>query len=78
MVDTKNLKEVSAYLEDHKDAIVQLYNAVGIGIGKLKPSDKSYILVVYLQDNQDLPALPVVLDNIPVKFVVTGTFHLHK
>lgn len=78
MVDPKNLQEVRNYLQMHKDEIMHTYQAIGTGIGKNFPADNSYVIVVYLANKKQQPLNPVVLDNIPLQFVVTGEIKLHK
>ena len=78
MVDTTNLQSVLDYFQAHKDEIIQTYHAVGAAVGKAELNDERYVIVVYLKDKQQLPQELVVLDNIPLKFEVTGTFNLHS
>lgn len=77
MVDTKNLQSVSDYLQQHKDKIITTYHAQGVGIGKEKLSDEDYVIVVYLSSEKQVPKDPVILDNVRLKFEVTGEFTLH-
>lgn len=76
MVDTKNLQSVSDYLQAHKDKIISAYNANGVGVGKMKPDDEEYVIVVYINSEQQIPKAPVILDKVPLKFEVTGSFKL--
>lgn len=77
MVDTKNIQSVSDYLQKHKEEIIKTYKAQGVGVGKMAPGDEDFVLVVYLQAPQQVPTNPVMLDNVRLKFEVTGKFTLH-
>ncbi len=72
MTDTTDLESVRQVLAQHKDEILKTYQAVGVGIGKQNLSDKSYVISVYLRSLNDLPAGPVSVDGVPLKFEVTG------
>jgi hypothetical protein len=78
MVNPKDLESVRAYLQANKETIIQNYKASGAGVGKQNLIDDSYVIVVYLQDNKNLPQEQVIVDGIPLKFVVTGLFSLHR
>lgn len=78
MINASDLESVKKYLQENKEKIMQAYQSVGIAIGKNKISDNTYVIVVYLKDAQTQPNEPVVLDGIPLKFEVTGQFHLQK
>jgi hypothetical protein len=78
MVDTKNLQNVLDYFQAHKDEIINTYHATGAAVGKANLNDDDYVIVVYLKDKQQEPKESVVIDNIPLKFEVTGVFNLHQ
>ena len=78
MVDQTNLETVRAFLKNHKEEIIKRYQAEGVAIGKEHPDDKDYVIVVYLHDAKQKPNDPVILDNIKLKFEVTGSFILHR
>jgi hypothetical protein len=73
MVNPQDLESVRTYLKIHKDTIIKKYHANGVGLGKQDPMGESYVIVVYLQDNAQLPQVPILMDGIPLKF----TFYLN-
>jgi hypothetical protein len=78
VVDNNDLESVRAYFKLHKQEIMQRYKAHGIAIGKKHLSDTEYVIVVYLENNHEVPQEPVTLDGIELKFEVTGPFILQK
>ena len=78
MANPKDIESVRVYFDQHKHEIIDRFNATGAGIGKNDPTDDGYVIVVYLKTNKDLPAEPVILDDIPIKFEVTGGFELQN
>ena len=78
MVDASDLESVRAYFRLHKQEIMERFKAHGVAIGKKNPTDQEYVIVVYLDNAKQLPQTPVILDNISVKFEVTGPFALQK
>jgi hypothetical protein len=72
VIDTTRIESVRQVLEKRKDEILAAYRAVGVGIGKQKPTDPSYVIVVYLESRSDLPGGAVSIDGVPLKFEVTG------
>ena len=77
MVDSKNLESVCDYLQTNKNKIIDTFKANGVGVGKMKSTDEDYVIVVYLDSNQQVPKTPIILDNVRLKFEVTGDFTLH-
>ncbi|HBI22415.1 MAG TPA: hypothetical protein DDY37_07540 [Legionella sp.] len=78
MVDSKNLGSIREYLATHKQAIINEYQAEGVGIGKVNPKDDAYAIVVYVMKETLVPEQPIIKDGIPLKFDVTGSFTLHQ
>ncbi len=74
----KNIDDVRKVLREHKEEIIQQYQAEGVAIGKRHPKDDSYIIVVYLATHRSLLKKPVVVDGIPLQFEVTGRFKLQQ
>lgn len=72
MADATSLEAVRTVLERNKDVILRTYRAVGVGIGKRAPSDRSYVLTVYLESADDLPEATQSVEAVPVQFQVTG------
>lgn len=77
MVDNKNLDQVRAYLQHHKEQIMAEYKASGVGIGKSNSKDDNYVIVVYLDDQKLQPEQPVIMNGVALKFEITGPFVLH-
>lgn len=77
MVNNKQLEDVRAYLQTHKQEIIDEYSASGVAIGKSNSMDDTYVIVVYLTDKKLQPEQPVIKDGIPLKFEITGPFVLH-
>lgn len=78
MTDPRKLESVREYFLGRKEEIIRKYNAEGAGIGKQGAGNDPYAIVVYLKSKQDMPSEPVELDGIPVRFEVTGGFHLQR
>ena len=78
MVDTKNLQNVLDYFQANKDEIIKTYHAVGAAVGKDLKNNEQYVIVVYLKDKQHIPKEPIFLDNVSLRFEVTGAFNLHS
>jgi len=74
MFNPKNLDDVRQFKREHKEKIMQQYQAEGVAIGKRHPNDDSYVIVVYLATPRNLPKKPVAVDGIPFQFEVTGQF----
>jgi hypothetical protein len=77
MIDTCDPQIVGQVLDRHRDEIVRRFNATGSGVGKRDPADDTHVIVVYLRSADDIPADPVFIEGIPVKFVVTGEIRPH-
>ena len=76
MVDPRDLASVRTYLKEHKADLMQTYHANGIAIGKMNPTDDSYVIVIYLNDKKQKPTESINVDGIPLKFEITGPFVL--
>jgi hypothetical protein len=74
VADPGDLESVRRLLEEHRQEVVRAYRAVGTGIGSSEPGGPGYAIVVYLKEKSDMPAEPVALEGVPLKFVVTGEF----
>ena len=74
MADPKNLDEVRQLLSQSKRELMEKYHAEGVAVGKMKLSDDSYVIVVYLASRRDLPTGKAEVDGVPLKFEVTGRF----
>ncbi len=74
MDDASNLDHVRQVLEQHREEILARYHAVGVGIGKFNLSDPGYVITVYLESASDRPTAPGSIEDVPLKFEVTGTF----
>jgi hypothetical protein len=78
MADPRHLQSVREYFHGHKEEIIRRYNAEGAGIGKQGSGDDRYAIVVYLKSQADRPKAPVEIEGIPLRFEVTGGFHLQR
>lgn len=76
MADRKNLEDVREMLGRNKRELMQRYQAQGVGIGKQSPGDDSYVIVLYMESKRSIPAEPVEVEGIPLKFEVTGPIRL--
>lgn len=72
---------VARVLAAHRQELFHKWpGVVGFGIGSVKlgglvpPSEKAFIIVVFLRSASDMPAGSESLAGIPVRFEVTGTF----
>ena len=72
--DPKKLEDVRDVLNRNKKELMNRFNAEGVAIGKLNPTDNSYVLTVFLDTSRDIPTEPVEIEGIPLKFEVTGKF----
>ena len=77
MVNNKQLEDVRAYLQIHKQEIIDEYKASGVAIGKSNSMDDTYVIVVYLTEKKLQPEQLVIKDGIPLRFEITGPFVLH-
>lgn len=71
MSNSHTLDEVRRIFQRHKDEIIKLYQAEGAGIGK---EDDTHVIVVYLSSKSHRPDDPVSIEDIPLKFEITGPF----
>jgi hypothetical protein len=78
MADKKNLEDVRELLGRTKQELMQRYRAQGVGIGKQSPSDDHYVIVLYMESKRNIPAEPVEIEGIPLKFEVTGPIRLQS
>lgn len=75
MLNSTDLKAVRGVLARHKTALLSKYHATGIGVGKAEGAATGYVIVVYLDGKERKPAETVVVEGIPVRFEVTGSFY---
>ena len=71
MADPNELEEVRAVFALHREDLIKRYRAHGAGIGR---EGKSYVIVVYLDSEDDRPAEPTRIEGVPLKCEVTGRF----
>lgn len=71
MADATSLEAVRDVLRRNKEAILATYRAVGVGVGKPTPTEPAYVITVYLESADDLPA-PRSVEGVPLHFQVTG------
>lgn len=74
MSDRSNseLDHVRSVLARHRKDITERYRALGTGIGKRSRADPTRVIVVYLESAADRPTEPASVEDIPLKFEVTG------
>jgi len=72
MIDRRVPEQVSSVLDRHRDEFVRTYGAIGSAVGKAALADDEYVIVVYLRTAADVPPEKVSIEDVPVKFVVTG------
>ncbi len=70
------MDHVRVVLDRHREAIKARYRALGTGIGRRSSRDPTLVVVVYLQSEKDRPSGPQFIEDVPLKFEVTGTIHL--
>jgi hypothetical protein len=71
MHDRATLEQARAALERHKSNLMESFGATGIGIGK-DEVDGGHVISVYLETGERFPSERVVVDGVPLRFVVTG------
>ena len=71
MIDPRDLDAVRALLERSRTALMEQYQAAGVGVGK---HAKGYAIVVYLSSATHRPVRETTLEGVPLKFEVTGPF----
>lgn len=76
MADPANLEETRALFQAQRTALIKKYRAEGAGIGRSQSGQ--YEIVIYLAKPNDIPAQPVILDGVPIRFEVTGKFNLQR
>jgi hypothetical protein len=69
-------ERVRAVLERHRESLKERYRALGTGIGKRSPQDPTLVIVVYLESERDRPADAQFVEDVPLKFEVTGPIRL--
>lgn len=74
MTDAMDKQAVRDFFEARKREIIHRYHATGAGIGRPDPNGP-YVIVVYLESQAAVPAEPINLDGVPIRFEVTGKFH---
>jgi hypothetical protein len=67
-----DVEHVRAVLGRHRSDITTRYRAIGTGIGHALPPDEGYAIVVYLEREEHRPAGAVVIEDVPVRFEITG------
>jgi hypothetical protein len=72
MNDKRTEAVVLAVHDRHRDELVKTFNAVGSGVGKESSADDSFMIVVYLRSSRDAPSEPVLVEDVPLSFIVTG------
>ena len=72
MTEIITLSQVREVLSRHRQQLLTTYSGAGVGIGKRRPEDRTYIIVVYLESGNLLPKEKVSIEGVPVKFQVTG------
>lgn len=71
---TKGLEVVREIFNRNKTDLLGQFNALGAGIGKIEPTDESYVITIYLADEDSIPKESIDIEGIPLKFVVSGRF----
>jgi hypothetical protein len=73
MADASDLEQTRDVLRRHKDELLRRDGAVGVGIGRGE-GNQGYAIVVHLADARSRPRDRVVVEDVPVRFEVTGNF----
>lgn len=76
MADSKDLQKVRYVLRRHREQIIKKYQAEGVGIGKNDPKDEKHVITVYLRTGLNMPKESVTIEDVPLKFEITGKFKL--
>ena len=76
MTEIRTLSQVREVLSRHRQQLLTTYSAAGVGIGKRRPEDRTYIIVVYLKSGNLLPKEKVSIEGVQLKFQVTGPLKL--
>ena len=73
MVATAGPGYVQHIRDRHRIALLDRFQAVGLGIGKQDATEGGgYVIVVYLDSERDRPVGPVAVEDVPLRFEVTG------
>jgi hypothetical protein len=75
-IDRRDKEQVRAVLARHQDAIISRYNAAGVGIGKVHPTDEQYVITVYIEKKGEQPKEQPDVEGVPLMFVVSGAFKI--
>lgn len=75
-MDNADQERVRAVLERHRESLKERYRALGTGIGRRSPQDSSIVIVVYLESERDRPVDAQLIEDVPLKFEVTGPIRL--
>lgn len=71
MNNRPTLDQARAVLQQHKAELMERFGATGIGIGK-DEAEGGHVISVYLETGERFPSEPLVVDDVPLRFVVTG------
>lgn len=73
MANAANLEQVREVLRRRKDELLRRDGAVGVGVGRGE-GDQGYAIVVHLAHARFRPRDRVLVEDVPVRFEVTGNF----
>lgn len=76
MGETRTREHVREVLAKHREELLASPGAVGVGVGKQSLDDEDYVIVVYLESEPSEDSEPVLVEDVPVVFRVTGQIKL--